>query len=148
MSVTSDTVPTECWEALFRQGTICRLCPDTILRPDEIFSMDESGVTVNISKLNKSHVTSEHSPQSSLDRCACRCCACTCCTTRCSSLAFTGTPAPKDEKCGNWTKNISWKRPSWKQAEEARRTSSEISINKHDWLIDWFIDWFIDWLID
>ena len=35
-----------CWEAIFRQGTICRLCPDAILRPDEIFSMDESGVTV------------------------------------------------------------------------------------------------------
>ena len=29
-----------CWEAIFRQG------PDAILRPDEIFSMDESGVTV------------------------------------------------------------------------------------------------------
>ena len=36
-----------CWEAIFRQGTICRLCPDAILRPDEIFAMDESGVTVN-----------------------------------------------------------------------------------------------------
>ena len=35
-----------CWEAIFRQGTICRLCPDAILRPDEIFSMDEIGVTV------------------------------------------------------------------------------------------------------
>ena len=35
-----------CWEAIFRQGTICRLCPDAILRPDEIFSRDESGVTV------------------------------------------------------------------------------------------------------
>ena len=35
-----------CWEAIFRQGTICRLYPDAILRPDEIFSMDESGVTV------------------------------------------------------------------------------------------------------
>ena len=33
-----------CWEAIFRQGTICILCPDAILRPDEIFSMDESGV--------------------------------------------------------------------------------------------------------
>ena len=31
-----------CWEAIFRQGTIC---PDAISRPDEIFSMDESGVT-------------------------------------------------------------------------------------------------------
>ena len=31
-----------CWEATFRQGTIC---PDAISRPDEIFSMDESGVT-------------------------------------------------------------------------------------------------------
>ena len=29
-----------CWEAIFRQGTIC---PDAILRPDEIFSMDENG---------------------------------------------------------------------------------------------------------
>ena len=35
-----------CWEAIFRQGPICRLCPDAILRPDEISSMDESGVTV------------------------------------------------------------------------------------------------------
>ena len=35
-----------CWEAIFCQGTICRFCPDAILRPDEIFSMDESGVTV------------------------------------------------------------------------------------------------------
>ena len=36
------------WEAIFRQDTICRLCPDAILRPDEIFSMDESGVTVQV----------------------------------------------------------------------------------------------------
>ena len=35
------------WEAIFRQGAICRLCPDAILRPDELFSMDESGVTVS-----------------------------------------------------------------------------------------------------
>ena len=27
-------------------GKICRLCPNPILRPDKIFSMDESGVTV------------------------------------------------------------------------------------------------------
>ena len=36
-----------CWEAIFRQGTICRLGPDAVLRPDEIFFMDESGVTVS-----------------------------------------------------------------------------------------------------
>ena len=30
-----------CWEAIFRQATICRLCPD------EMFSMDESGVTAH-----------------------------------------------------------------------------------------------------
>ena len=33
-----------CWEATFRQGR-CRLCPDAILRPDKIFSMDESELT-------------------------------------------------------------------------------------------------------
>ena len=31
--------------------SICRLCPDAILRPDEIFSMDVSGVTVKIEKI-------------------------------------------------------------------------------------------------
>ena len=40
-----------CWEAIFRQGTICRLCSDAILSPDEIFAMDESGVTVKIGTL-------------------------------------------------------------------------------------------------
>ena len=34
-----------CLDKIFRQGTIC---PDAILRPDEIFSMDESGVTVHL----------------------------------------------------------------------------------------------------
>ena len=42
-----------CWEAIFRQGTMCRLCPDAISRPDEIFSMDESGVTVKNFDLKK-----------------------------------------------------------------------------------------------
>ena len=35
-----------CWEAIFRQGTICRLCSDAILCPEEIFSRDDIGVTV------------------------------------------------------------------------------------------------------
>ena len=35
-----------CLETVFRQRTICRLCPNAILRSDEICSMDDNGVTV------------------------------------------------------------------------------------------------------
>ena len=34
------------WDAIVRQGKICRLCPDAIFRPDETCSMVDNGVTV------------------------------------------------------------------------------------------------------
>ena len=37
-----------CWGAIFRQGAICRLCPDAIFRPDEICFMDDIGVTAYV----------------------------------------------------------------------------------------------------
>ena len=38
------------WEAIFRQGAICRLCPDAIFCLEEICSMDDIGMTVPYEK--------------------------------------------------------------------------------------------------
>ena len=37
-----------CWDAILRQGTICILSPDAIFRPEEICSMDDNEVTVQL----------------------------------------------------------------------------------------------------
>ena len=54
-----------CWEAIFRQSTICRLCPDAMLCPDKIFSMDDIGVTVHGKHLQK---WMDDTPSSRLER--------------------------------------------------------------------------------
>ena len=50
-------------EAIFRQGAICRLCPDAIFRPDEICSMDDIGVTAN-----DCHLSLNLRPDQAIDR--------------------------------------------------------------------------------
>ena len=40
-----------CWEA-----TICRLCPDAMFHRDEIYSVDDKGVTVGCHKIQKDMV--------------------------------------------------------------------------------------------